>query len=384
MGRHQQERGPGTAYAPDPTSEEKKREEPDVWRWCRAPIAGCLSLLALGLLAGCGVAGGEPEVDSEAKVELLRADSPLRAPTWVPKEAVLLALSEDGKELVRLSPGAGTRSGAGPGDPASIRSRSLRDAGENLAPDPRKLDDVYVPQPSEDRALLVDAETLKSKGALEAGEAPEWAAVHPGSKSLFALSEDGSTVTGVSLDSGKRTFDVRVEGGGDSFLEVPEKGIEPAFYVVGAGGVEFYSGSPPERQVGKQIGVEEEAFTLDDDAAERLYIGEPSGRIDLIEGDPQGQLKGKLLIEKTVDLGEPAEFLESRIAEELLVYAVTESKVVAIEYDTMQVVGSVDFRRPLKEEALKEAKVSGMTVGEERVYLTLEGEPYALSVKKPS
>jgi len=251
-----------------------------------------------------------------------------------------------------------------------MRSESLEEAGESMAPNPRKLDDIYVPQPALDRVTLVDADTLRTKGHFEAGEAPEWTAVHPGSKSLFALSDDGSTVTGVSLDKGKRTFGVPVEGGKDAFLEVPEKGIEPAFYVVDPDGVEFYSGYPPERQAGKRIGVEEEAFTLDDDAAERFYVGEPSGEVDLVE--------------KKLDLGEPAEYLQSRIAEELLVYAATESKVVAIKYDTMQIVGSVDFRRYLKQRSLEDAKVSGMTVGEERIYLTLEGEPYVLSVDKPS
>jgi hypothetical protein len=151
-----------------------------------------------------------------------------------------------------------------------------------------------------------------------------------------------------------------------------------------SGGVEFYSGFPPERQVGKRIGVEEEAFTLEDDAAERVYVGEPSGEVDLIEGDPQDELEGRLLVEKKIDLGEPAEYLDSRIPEELLVYAATESKVVAIKYDTMQIVGSVDFRNYLKQGSLKDAKVSGMSVGEKRVYLTLEGEPYVLGIKKPS
>jgi hypothetical protein len=68
----------------------------------------------------------------------------------------------------------------------------------------------------------------------------------------------------------------------------------------------------------------------------------------------------------------------------LLVYAATESKVVAIKYDTMQILGSVDFRNYLKQGSLKDAKVSGMSVGEKRVYLTLEGEPYVLGIKKPS
>jgi hypothetical protein len=369
------------ARAPDPTSGSKPGPGS---RWGRASTVAGVALLSLSLLAGCAAANGTSEETSGAKLELLRADSPLRAPTWVPKEGVLLAISEDGRELVRLDPGAGTRLGKGPGRLAVVRSKSLGDAGENLAPNPRKLEDIYVPQPTLNRLTLVDVDTLRAKGSLEAGKAREWAAVHPGSKSLFYLSEDGSTVTGVSLDEGRRTFSVRAEGSKDAFLEVPEKGIEPAFYVVDPGGVEFFSGFPPERQVGKRIGVEEEAFTLDDDAAERVYVGEPSGQVDLIEGDPQDQLEGRLLVEKKVDLGEPAEYLESRIAEELLVYAATESKVVAIRYDTMQIVGSVDFRRPLKQKSLKEAKVSGMTVGEKRVYLTLEGEPYSLSVKKPS
>jgi len=357
----------------------------------RARCAGALMVTvvalvaALGLLAGCGAASGEPEKDPGARVEVLRADSPLRSPTWVPKAKVLLALSEDGKTLVRLDPDAGTATGEGSSRRAVVRSTILKGAaGEDIAPNPREAEDVYVPQPSLGRAVLADAYTLRTQGAIEAGKAPEWAAIHPGSKSLFALSEDGSTVTGVHLDGEERAFRVRVGTGEGAFMEVPEEGMESAFWIVGPGGIEYYSGDPPERQVGKRIGVEKEAFTLDDEAVERVYVGEPSGRVDLIEGDPERELKGKLLVEKTVDLGEPAEFLESRIAKDLLVYAVTESKVVAIKYDTMQVVGSVDFRRYLKQESLKDAKVSGMTVGEKRVYLTLEGAPYVLSIEKPS
>ena len=381
MGAPQQTESLDAASTPDP----KVGSKPGTGsRWGPALTMAGVVLLSLSLLAGCTAANGASEESSGAKVELLRADSPLRTPTWVPKEGVLLALSQDGKELVRLDPGAGTQPGEDSGSLAVVSSKSLGDAGESMAPNPRKLEDIHVPQPALDRVTLVDADTLRTKGHLEAGEAPEWAAVHPGSKSLFALSDDGSTVTGVSLDKGKRTFSVRVDGGKDAFLEVPEKGIEPAFYVVDPGGVEFYSGYPPERQAGKRIGVEEEAFTLDDDAAERFYVGEPSGEVDLIEGDPQDELKGRLLVEKKLDLGEPAEYLQSRIAEELLVYAAMESKVVAIKYDTMQIVGSVDFRRYLKQRSLEDAKVSGMTVREERIYLTLEGEPYVLSVEKPS
>jgi hypothetical protein len=373
------------SFDPARASDQKVGSKPGAGsRWDRTLTVAGIALLSLSLVAGCTAANGASEESSRAKMELLRADSPLRAPTWVPKERVLLALSEDGRELVRLDPGAGTRQGKDPGRLAVVRSKSLEDAGESMAPNPRKLDDVYVPQPTLNRAALVDADTLRTKGRLEVGKAPEWAAVHPGSKSLFALSDDGSTVTGVSLDEESKTFSVRVEGGKEAFLEVPEKGIEPSFYIVHPGGVEFYSGFPPEHQVGKRIGVEEEAFTLDDDAAERVYVGEPSGDVDLIEGDPQHELEGKLLVEKKVDLGEPAEYLESRIAEELLVYAATESKVVAIKYDTMQIMGSVDFRDYLKQESLRDTKVSGMSVGETRIYLTLEGEPYVLSIKKPS
>jgi hypothetical protein len=255
------------ARAPDPRVGSKPGAGS---QWSRTSTVAVVALLSLSLLAGCAAANGASEESSGAKVELLRADSPLRAPTWVPKEGVLLALSEDGRELVRLDPGAGTRPGKGPGRLAVVRSKNLEDAGENLAPNPRKLEDIYVPQPTLNRLTLVDADTLRTKGHLDAGKAPEWAAVHPGSKSLFSLSEDGSTVTWVSLDEGRRTFSVRVEGGEDAFLEVPEKGIEPAFYVVDPGGVKFFSGFPPEHQVGRRIGVEEEAFTLDDDAPHRL------------------------------------------------------------------------------------------------------------------
>jgi hypothetical protein len=43
----------------------------------------------------------------------------------------------------------------------------------------------------------------------------------------------------------------------------------------------------------------------------------------------------------------------------------------------------VAFGPLLERESVRPSDISGMTVGAEEIYLTLEGEPYVLSVEKP-
>lgn len=54
-----------------------------------------------------------------------------------------------------------------------------------------------------------------------------------------------------------------------------------------------------------------------------------------------------------------------------------------LRQEDLSVEETVDFREPLQDEALRRAPISGMAVGEENVYLTLEGQSYVLSVDKP-
>ena len=79
------------------------------------------------------------------------------------------------------------------------------------------------------------------------------------------------------------------------------------------------------------------------------------------------------------DLDERAEHLD---AVELRVHAATQNKLVQMKRDNLEVLETVEFRSFLEEQGFGEARVSGMAVTGDRVYLTLEGEPYILSIQK--
>jgi hypothetical protein len=80
-------------------------------------------------------------------------------------------------------------------------------------------------------------------------------------------------------------------------------------------------------------------------------------------------------------------------ADEKNIYAATEDKLVVLKTENFEgfddagfeVVDTIDFRRPLKQEALKSAPLSDLAVGptSRGVYLTLKDVPYVLRLDKP-
>jgi hypothetical protein len=335
----------------------------------RRSVAPVAAAVALAILAGCSSAASEQELG------LLRVDAPLREPVWVPKKEVLLALGEDGRRVVRVDVG-----GVKPGSPvaqASVRSEVFADVGENLALNPEEPGLAYLPRPRSGRVSALDTESLRVVGGYDVGDAPSYATVDVQSELLFALSEAGSIVSGVGIEGSEEVPATEVEGGTETVVESPEKGLDPAFWVAGPGGVAFYGGDPPERLVGRPLEAADIAVDLT--SAQRTYVAEGE-RVVALEGDPQDYLEGELLVDATRGLGESAEHLAS---DELHVFAATRSKLVAMRRESLQVAESVRLDRFLEREGVSPDGVSGITVGTEHIYLTLEGAPYVLSVKKP-
>ena len=64
-------------------------------------------------------------------------------------------------------------------------------------------------------------------------------------------------------------------------------------------------------------------------------------------------------------------------------YTTTGSQQKVVRQETLEPVDSVAFGPLLERENVRPSDITGITVGAEEVYLTLEGEPYVLSVKKP-
>jgi hypothetical protein len=194
---------------------------------------------------------------------------------------------------------------------------------------------------------------------------------------LFALSKDGSKVSGVGIETPEELPAVEVGGGAGTLVEAPEKGLDPAFWIAGPGGVAFYGGDPLERMVWRPMEAQDIAVDLT--SSQRAYIAE-ADRVVALEGDPERLLEGNLEVMATRNLGERVECLTS---DELYVFAATGDKVVAMRRETLEPIDSVAFGPLLERESVRPSDISGMTVGAEEIYLTLEGEPYVLSVEKP-
>lgn len=321
---------------------------------------------ALAVLAGCASAG------SEQKVGLLRVDTPLREPLWVPEKEVVLALSEDRRQVVRVDVAE-----AKPGTRAPVRSEEIEDAGENLALSPEEPKRAYLPRPESGRISALDTDTLRVVDGYDLGDSPSYVMLDAQSEILFALSEDGSTVSGVEIETSEEVPTVKVRGGTETLVEAPEKGLDPAFWIASPDGVAFYGGDPPERLVSRPIEATDIAVDLT--SSQRAYVAE-ADRIVALEGDPEHFLEGKLEIVATRSLDEEVEHVAS---DELHVFATTRSKLVAMRRETLETVETVEFGRLFEREGISPRGVSGITAGTQDAYLTLEGEPYVLSVRKP-
>jgi hypothetical protein len=333
--------------------------------------------LAVGLGLLLGGCGGAP-AQAQEEIVLLSVGAPLREPVWVDKPNVAIALRADEPRVVKFNASAGApgESTLGPG--ALESSEALEGAGENMALNHLKEDEVYLPQPDLGRVALVNTTDLREVRSFDLGRAPEWVAVHPGSQTLFVLSREGSTLSEVDLRDPKKTFSFNINAGAGTHIDASQRGLEPELWTWGPAGIAYYNGFPPERKVGMPVNAG--AFAVDIETAQRAYVGEgDSGRVMAVEGDPQGILNGELRTVAEQDLGERSEHLE---AEDLRVFAATQNKLVAMKRDSLDVLDTVEFRSFLDQQGLGDARVSGMAVTGDRVYLTLEGEPYILSLRK--
>ncbi len=253
-------------------------------------------------------------------------------------------------------------------------------AGENLAlEDGRVPDKVYLPKPERDQVTVVENDDMMEVRSFSAGEAPARVALGGSSlgystPTLFALSEDGSMVTLVELDNFEEITEVEVEASEDALIEA-SGGDEIGFWLAGPNGVTLYAGDPPE-SLG-ELPLEAGALAVDVTNPQRAYVGETaSGRVVAVEPDEEGGLQTA----EVAHLSSPAEYLAT---EEGRLYAITGAELVVLDSETLETVETVKLGPIVAQESLEEAEPSDLVVGEENVYVTLEGEPYVLLIEKP-
>ncbi len=148
------------------------------------PVALLILGLCLLILGGCG--GGASAAQEE--MVLLRFGSPLREPEWPKKQDFMLALAEDAPRVVKFPASAGTPGESTLGPDEITSSGDLGEPPQSIALDPSKTDQAYLAQTDLRRVVLLDTCYLRTVRSSDLGKSPQWVAVHPGSRTLFALS----------------------------------------------------------------------------------------------------------------------------------------------------------------------------------------------------
>jgi hypothetical protein len=322
-----------------------------------------LAVLCMLVLAGCGTAS------AGTKADVVQTASPLRAPVWAPEQGELLALNEEGSRVVRLNPASGKVDG----------SVAVGKAGEDMALDDTSRDELFVPQPNRERIIEINTQTMRKERSFRTGFAPSYVAMNSGSDTLFFLSDDGSEVSGVDLQTREKVPAIGVGGNQETLLEAPEKGAVPAFWTAEPKSVAYYYGDPPEKLGEKKIAADE--ISVDTESLQRAYVAEGS-TLTALEGGPQRFLAGRLYATKSRDLGAEIGGVTS---DDLYLYAATGDEFFAMERESLQPLERVDIGGLLRGKGLGSAEISGIATDNsaDRVYLTLEGEPYVLRIEKP-
>lgn len=341
-------------------------------------MSGLKALAAVSVL-GLVVSGCAQQEPQDA-VSGLRVNAPLESPAWDPRGGTVFAIRQADRSLVKVdvTPG-GIATGEGA---ASTVSEQFSGLGENLAPDLRESGNVYVPRPEQGMVTIVGAEDLLSVRSFEAGPSPsQLALAGPTTQNsglgdtLFALSQDGTTVTGVALDSYRQVVQREIDVGNGALLEASEAGSDSSFWAAGSTGVVFYSGS---NLVGplQSLDLDVSALAVDPENGARAYVGESSsGRLAAVEAVPGG-----LQVTDEADLGSD---VESLATSEGLLYAATTEALIALNPQNLNVVYRADFGQPMREAVAGRATPSGITFSGENAYITLEGSPYVVEVGKP-
>ncbi|HWR48196.1 MAG TPA: hypothetical protein VN327_11385 [Pseudonocardiaceae bacterium] len=340
-----------------------------------------MALAAVGLpvLAGCSAAGSLP--GPAASVVALRIDAPVHHLTWSDPARALFALTSD-RRIAKIDPSG--RSGALPTARTTL-SAPFPDVGEDLVTRVTQ-GAVYLPQPELGRVAIISDTDLRQIATLPAGPAPSYLTLDSGSDDLLALSADHATVTPIDLHDDTILPATDVHAGPAAELDAGKRGRRIDYYLAGPGGITHYKGSPGSVQDEGEIGISAEKTASDLVKSSRLYVAE-KGTDRLLAVDTKRTEDGLELVAQA-NLGEPVHYLG---VDETRIYAATEHKLVVLKTNSFEgyhdqvfpIVTTIGFRSALHGEA-RNAPLSGLAVGPDRVYLTLEGQPYVLSIAKPS
>jgi hypothetical protein len=334
------------------------------------------TLLVVGAAAAGGAGCQGQNVAAGPQTVLLHVSAPLSEPVWSDAADELVGLTASGHRVETVEPALHARGAH------STLSAALNDVGRNIAPGPPDHDVVYVPQPASDDVAVLNLPDLKQVGTLPAGSDPSYVATDVGAQTLLALSGNGRTVTGVSLHDKTVSTTQPVDAEPEADIDGPQRERVVEFHVTGSDGIDHYLAGARRGS----IDIPTTDAVGDETKVTRLYVAE-TGTDRLVAVD-SGRAGGGMDRVGQARLDAPVLFVDDDAHR---IYAATHDQLVIMETRSyggfpggkIPVIETVNFRSDLPA-AVRDAALSGVVSGTDRVFLTFSDAPYVLSVAKPN
>jgi hypothetical protein len=338
-------------------------------RWCLAVVASVITA------SGCSAPGTSVEATPEVVVNEIGAT--LHSPVWSYGTNALIGLTQDGRLAATTDPVS----------PRHVKTRLSPPMalGRNLQISRRDGRQVFVPQPQRGKVAVFDVATLNEVGDFDAGPAPAYLSEDAGMRVLLALSADGRSVTPVDQYGFRKLAEAKITGDPAEKIDGANRGRDIDYHLYGPSGIRYYKGpsSPPEQRGSLNMNVAVSAG--DGTEVTRSYVASRDSSVLHAVGSRRGG-EG-LTVLATAHLPSPVRALGT---DDTRLYAATDRELVTLETDsftgypqnTIPVLRVTNYRAELPASA-QSAPVTGMAVGPHRVYLTLAGTPYLVSVAKP-
>lgn len=336
-------------------------------------MALLITLVTVGATA-CSAPGST--LESAPAVTVTRINASLHDPVWSYRQHALVAPTLDHRLAAVSHLG---------NDVAQTMFSAPMPLGRNIQISDADERRVFVPQPAHGRVAVVDLTSLRQIGDFDAGPAPAYLAADAGMQVLLALSEDGSSVTPVDLH-GYRKLGTARSAEPAATIDGANRGRQIEYHLYGPSGISYYKGSssPPEQR--GDFNMDVVAAAGDGTKVTRSYVADHNRNV-LYAVDSRRGGQG-LEIVACSQVSAPIRYLAT---DDTRIYAATDHDVVVFEaatftgypQGTIPVLRTISYRAQLPAGAARSAPLSGMAIGPDRVYLTLQEQPYVVSVAKP-
>ena len=316
-------------------------------------------------------------METKPEVVVRSVGATLHDPVWSYGTHALIGLTDDSRLAEITDPLSAEH--------ARTRLSAPMAVGRNLQISRKDERQIYVPQPQRGKVAVVDLGTLRQVDEFDAGPAPAYLSEDGGMRVLLALSADGLSVTPVDQYGFRQLPPAKITGDPADTVDGANRGRDIDYHLYGPSGIRYYKGpsSPPDERGALSMDVAVSAG--DGTAVTRSYVASRDDEV-LYAVDSRRGGEGLEVLAAT-RLPSPIRKIGT---DDTRIYVATDRELVTLETDsftgyphqTIPVLRIANYRAGLPPE-VQSAPVSGMAVGPHRVYLTLAGTPYVVSVAKP-